>query len=88
LDAGAKIYASRVDSIYSEAYKILGGILVNETDDKDQPENPAHHMREQSRKEVCFLVSLRFNRLVLCKLMDEHTQVMCIQSSVALNATH
>jgi condensin complex subunit 2 len=51
LDAGAKIYASRVDSIYSEAYKILGGILVNETDDKDQPENPAHHMREQSRKE-------------------------------------
>ena len=26
LDAGAKIYASRVDSIYTDAYKILGGI--------------------------------------------------------------
>ena len=26
LDAGAKIYASRVDSIYSDAYKVLGGI--------------------------------------------------------------
>jgi condensin complex subunit 2 len=51
LDAGAKIYASRVDSMYSEAYKILGGILVNETNDKDQPENPVHHMKEQSRKE-------------------------------------
>ena len=32
LDAGAKIYASRVDSIYSEAYKILGGIGINDTD--------------------------------------------------------
>ena len=26
LDAGAKIYAGRVDSIYNDAYKVLGGL--------------------------------------------------------------
>jgi len=31
LDAGAKIYAGRVDSIYNDAYKMLGGLGRGET---------------------------------------------------------
>ena len=31
LDAGAKIYAGRVDSIYNDAYKMLGGLGRGDT---------------------------------------------------------
>ena len=42
LDASAKIYAFRVDSVYSETYKLLGGLTrtdaLNE-EDEDNSEN-------------------------------------------------
>ncbi|KAK9673872.1 hypothetical protein RND81_12G195200 [Saponaria officinalis] len=56
LEAGVKIYALRVDSVHSEAYKVLGGI--SRAGLEDQPENLAEggngsgeHDANQSKKE-------------------------------------
>ncbi|XP_074310894.1 condensin complex subunit 2 [Silene latifolia] len=56
LEAGVKIYALRVDSVHSEAYKVLGGI--SRAGLEDQPENVVEgdndsgdHDANQSKKE-------------------------------------
>lgn len=35
LDASVKIYSYRVDSVHSEAYKVLGGIAKTDMDGED-----------------------------------------------------
>lgn len=35
MDAGAKIYAGRVDSIHAQAYKMLGGLVRTENPKED-----------------------------------------------------
>ncbi|KAL6313948.1 hypothetical protein AAG906_011678 [Vitis piasezkii] len=57
LEAGVKIYSLRVDSVHSEAYKILGGInragLVNEQgggDNNNNRDDEGHSKKEPDRK--------------------------------------
>jgi condensin complex subunit 2 len=50
LDAGAKIYASRVDSIYADAYKVLGGIGKNDPVEQGPHAEPTH-TKERTKKE-------------------------------------
>jgi len=38
LDAGAKIYAGRVDSIYNDAFKVLGGLCTRDQSNKGRGE--------------------------------------------------
>ena len=35
MDAGAKIYAGRVDSIHAQAYKMLGGLVRTKNPNED-----------------------------------------------------
>ncbi|KAL5715371.1 hypothetical protein ACHQM5_017200 [Ranunculus cassubicifolius] len=47
LEAGVKIYASRVDSVHSEAYKVLGGINRAGRGDEQEPSLDGEHGSEQ-----------------------------------------
>lgn len=49
LDASAKIYGYRVDSVHSETYKILGGLT--RADNKDNEEENAGEVGKKEKKE-------------------------------------
>ena len=51
LDASAKIYGFRVDSVHSETFKILGGLNRNEkNDNEDLIENNNIDKKEKEKK--------------------------------------
>ncbi|KAL5990138.1 hypothetical protein ACLOJK_011035 [Asimina triloba] len=51
LEAGVKIYSLRVDSVHSEAYKVLGGInrAGQENDKDDTPQGEENSVQESAR---------------------------------------
>lgn len=50
LDAGVRIYCSRVDSVHSSAFRVLGGLSRTTVPEQSEEEQTEHTTHEQQRK--------------------------------------